>query len=82
MPIHQKNYTFNKNKTIGDEMSMLANMAHAQMKEWLLDCFNEEADQEKIKQLIYEHCVKAINKCYDGGFKQFIEDGLFEAVTI
>ena len=42
------------------------------MKEWLLDCFNDEYDQEQIESLSYEQLVKSINRYYDGGMKAFL----------
>lgn len=43
-----------------------------EMREWLLECFNDEYDQEKIQELTYGELVKAVNKYYDGGFKEFV----------
>jgi hypothetical protein len=44
------------------------------MKEWLLECFTEEADQEEIEALTREELIQAINRYYDGGLEQFYKD--------
>jgi len=41
---------------------------------WLLDCFNDEFDQEEIRSLDFPAARKAVSRYYDGGFKAFIED--------
>ncbi len=43
-----------------------------EMRKWLLDCFEDEYDQEQIRELSFEHCVKAVNRYYDGGYKAFL----------
>lgn len=52
---------------------MLQQFELGEMKAWLLECFDDEYDQEQIKELSYEHAVKAINHYYDGGIKAFRE---------
>lgn len=52
-------------------MSMMESYAMGEMKAWLLECFDEEYDQEQIRELTYEQCVRAINRYYDGGMKAF-----------
>lgn len=47
----------------------------ADMKSWLLECFNEEVDQEEIEGLSFEQLVRAINRYYEGGIEQFKRDG-------
>jgi hypothetical protein len=44
------------------------------MKEWLLDCFPDDADQEEIESLSREELMQAIRKYYDGGLDQFYKD--------
>lgn len=51
---------------------MLELYAMGEMKEWLLECFEDEYDKEQINELTYEQCVRAINRYYDGGMKAFI----------
>lgn len=43
-----------------------------EMREWLLDCFTQAEDQEEIQELNYGELVKAVNRYYDGGFKEFV----------
>ena len=43
-----------------------------EMKDWLLDCFDEEADQEEIEGLGSQQLENAINRYFDGGMKEFI----------
>lgn len=42
-----------------------------EMREWLLECFSDEYDQEKIQELTHEQLVKSINHYYDGGMNVF-----------
>lgn len=51
-----------------------------EMRKWLLECFDEEYDQEQIRELSYDDCVKAVNRYYDGGFKAFLACMLWEEV--
>lgn len=44
-----------------------------EMKDWLLECFDEEGDKEEIEGLTHEQLVRAINKYFDGGMKCFVE---------
>ena len=41
------------------------------MRDWLLECFSEEYDQEQINELTYDQLVKSINRYYDGGMRAF-----------
>ncbi len=43
------------------------------MRELLMECFDEEADQEEIDSLTHEQLVRAINRYYDGGMRAFKE---------
>ncbi len=43
------------------------------MREWLLECFSEEYEQEQIEGLTHEQLVRAINRYYDGGMRAFKE---------
>lgn len=53
-------------------------LLHAAMKEWLLDCFEDEYDQEQINELDHSDTLRAVNRYYDGGVEafmsQYIED--------
>lgn len=51
---------------------MMQQYLHGQMKAWLLECFDDEYDREQIRELSFEHCVKAVNEYYDGGYKAFL----------
>jgi hypothetical protein len=42
-----------------------------EMREWLLECFSDEYDQERILELTYEQLEKAINRYFDGGMEEF-----------
>lgn len=42
-----------------------------EMKDWLLECFNEEYDQEQIEELTHEQLKRAINRYYAGGMAEF-----------
>ena len=44
-----------------------------QMKEWLLECFNDEYDKEQIEELTQEELLRSINRYFDGGFAAFKE---------
>jgi hypothetical protein len=49
------------------------NTLDTEMREWLLECFSEEYDQEQIEALSHNELVRAINRYYDGGIKAFKE---------
>jgi hypothetical protein len=42
-----------------------------EMKEWLLECFSDEYDQEQIEELTHEQLIRSINRYYDGGIQAF-----------
>lgn len=44
------------------------------MINWLLDCFEDDYDQDTIKELDFQAAKKAVNKYYDGGYYQFLKD--------
>ncbi len=46
---------------------------HNEMRDWLLECFSDEYDQEQIEELTHEQLEKAVNRYYDGGLKAFKE---------
>ena len=48
------------------------NTLESQMRDWLLECFSDEYDQEQIQELTHTELVRSINKYYDGGMKAFI----------
>jgi hypothetical protein len=43
-----------------------------EMRQWLLDCFEEEGDREEIEELTYAQLRRVINKYYDGGLNSFV----------
>lgn len=45
------------------------------MREWLLECFASDDDQEEIESLGFNGLFIAVNRYYDGGIAQFIMDG-------
>lgn len=45
-----------------------------EMREWLLECFSSY-DHEEIEELTEKQLYNSINKYYDGGLNQFIQDG-------
>jgi len=47
-------------------------MYETEMREWLLDCFTEEDDQEQIQELSYEQLVRSVNRYHDNGFNGFL----------
>ena len=46
-----------------------------EMREWLLECFEDEYDQEQIKELSEIQLIKAINRYFEGGMREFRECG-------
>lgn len=52
------------------------------MREWLLDCFDDEYDQEKINGLTIKELYKYIHCYFDGGVKTFIKCIEKQQVTI
>ncbi len=42
-----------------------------EMREWLLECFSDEYDQEQIEDLTYNQLVRSIERYYDGGVEEF-----------
>lgn len=47
------------------------NTLEQEMREWLLDCFTDEYDQEQIRELEPVGLLQAIDRYYDGGVKAF-----------
>lgn len=43
-----------------------------QMREWLLECYDDEYDQEIIHELTDDQLIKTVNREFSGGMKQFI----------
>lgn len=41
-------------------------------REWLLDCFSSDEDQERIEKCCHELIERAIVKYFDGGIDAFI----------
>lgn len=46
--------------------------AYELMREWLLDCFDEEYDQEMIQELNEQELERSVNRYYDGGLRAFM----------
>lgn len=44
-----------------------------EMKEWLLECFSDEYDQEQIEELTTEQLKRSINRYFDGGLTEFVK---------
>lgn len=44
-----------------------------EMREWLLECFSDEYDQEQIEELTHEQLMRSINRYFDGGVAAFKE---------
>lgn len=42
---------------------------------WLLDCFEDEEDQEDIRSLNAIRIVQSVETHYEGGYRQFLRDG-------
>jgi hypothetical protein len=42
-----------------------------EMRDWLLECFSDSYDQEQIEELTHEQLVRAINRYFEGGIKEF-----------
>jgi hypothetical protein len=43
------------------------------MKEWLLECFQEDCDQEEIEELSTQELMNAVDRYFDGGMRAFVE---------
>ena len=57
-------------------MSPIKQFLANEMKQWLLECFEEEYNQEQINESSYEELKQSVNRYYDGGFKVFVDDML------
>jgi uncharacterized protein with von Willebrand factor type A (vWA) domain len=44
-----------------------------EMREWLLECFSDDNDQETIEELTHDQLIKSINRYFDGGLTEFIK---------
>ena len=44
-------------------------------RDWLLDCFSDEEDQDEIRLLNAVRIVQSIETHYQGGYTQFLRDG-------
>ncbi len=47
---------------------------HKDMREWLLECYSDEYDQEVINGLTDSELGSVINRYYDGGMRAFRAD--------
>jgi hypothetical protein len=61
-------------------MDVLDKIAEKQMREWLLEGFSDEYDQEQINELTFDQLVRAVNGYYDGGYKSFLASMLWMEV--
>jgi hypothetical protein len=41
------------------------------MRNWLLDCYTTEDEQEEINELSLPQLMNAVERYYDGGLRQF-----------
>lgn len=57
-------------------MNPIERITELEMREWLLECFSDEYDQEQIQELTYEQLKSAVNRYYAGGFEVFLDDML------
>lgn len=53
----------------------------SEMMEWLLECFDDEFDQEQIRELNYSELVRVIDMYYDGGFRAFYDLNYAQSTT-
>lgn len=44
-------------------------------KAWLLDCFEDEDDQDLIRSRNAIQTVASVEQLYEGGYRQFLRDG-------
>ncbi len=58
------------------------NTLEKEMREWLLECFSDEYDQEQINELGYLELQRSINKYYDGGLNSFIAESVLSGWSI
>lgn len=42
------------------------------MREWLLECFSDEDDQEEIQELSDKEVLASVNRYFHGGVKEFM----------
>lgn len=61
-------------------MDVLDKIAEPQMREWLLECFDDAYDQEHISELSFSQLKRAVNHYYDGGYPAFLESMLWMEV--
>ena len=43
-----------------------------EMREWLLECFTQESDQEEIENLTEQELIESINRYFEDGIRAFI----------
>ena len=53
----------------------------AEMRDWLLECFEEEYDQEQINDLTLNELKRSVNRYYDGGIKAFLHEVLTKSLA-
>jgi hypothetical protein len=46
------------------------------MRQWLKECFETEEDHEEIDAATQERIIKAVEREYSGGVKQFLLDSI------
>lgn len=52
-----------------------------EMRDWLLECFSEEYEQEQINELTFNELKRSVNKYYDRGIKAFLYDTLDSTIS-
>jgi len=62
-------------KWVGDSFAPLSPETRAAIIEWALDCeWREEVNAEYLEAMSDAQLIRAINRHYAGGFKQFLGD--------
>jgi hypothetical protein len=54
-------------------MGVCMDTVHKHMREWMLECFIEEYDQEQIQNFNHRQLEKHVDLYFDGGLDAFIE---------
>lgn len=54
------------------QSSKLIDRTYDAMIDWLLECFDDDYEQDEIRDLSYKQACQAINRYFDGGIEEFI----------
>ena len=52
-----------------------------EMRDWLLECFSDEYDQDQIEKLTHNQLLRSINRYYDGGTLGFMDSLVIEEIA-